>query len=58
MTYSRTIEKLGNAKRMLMEAQKAAEEERLPLALIRQIDTATGRLEHLQNNIMSRGAKR
>lgn len=57
MAYSRTVEKLGNAKRMLMEALKAAEEERLPVALIRQIETATGRMEHLQNNIMNRGSK-
>lgn len=58
MPYSRTAEKLMLAKRLLMEAYKAAEEERLPMAMIRQIDSLAGRAEGLQNRIEQRGSKR
>ncbi|RWF33763.1 hypothetical protein [Mesorhizobium sp.] len=57
MVYSRTAERLMLAKRLLMEACKAAEDERLSMSMILQIDALAGRAEGLQNKIEQRGSE-
>lgn len=48
MTHSRAAELLQNAKRLIMEATRAAEAEGLPQSFVNQIDALAGKTEGLQ----------
>lgn len=54
MKHSRTVDKIGSAKSALLDALRSASEEKMPDALIKQIDALIGKAETIQRKIQSR----
>jgi hypothetical protein len=52
----RTMDRLASAKRELIDALKAAEDDHIPQRFIRQFDIIIGRTEALQNRLREHSA--